>query len=248
MREIIVRDYDRKSRSNMRRVPMKKQMKKWLGKRLISMALILTMLASNTGMTVLAAQLGTETAVTVPEESESPAGDDEAGEPEETQEEIIENTTVTVNEQDSLGRFFAEALSAEITEETENSGNNIYSIALNGNEATVSFQTVQACTLVVAVYEDDSVKMLAAGTASVSEGDTEAVVSINIDSLPEFFVLKGFLVETNSLRPLGSAYESLDYTRTMQEFYHKTTADFDSSRILNLDGDASNNFLVFRRV
>lgn len=159
---------------------------------------------------------------------------------------VSENSLVTVNATNSLGRLFADNLSEQVLLESENTGCNVYGITLNGTEAAVSFQTAEKGTLVVGLYDENSDRLIASGSVDVKPGDTEAAVPIETDSMPEYFVLRGFLVETESARPLGREYESSDYTQKMQKFYAKTTADFASEQVLNLDEDTYNNFLVFR--
>jgi uncharacterized repeat protein (TIGR02543 family) len=63
--------------------------------------------------------------------------------------------------------------------------------------------------------------------------------------MPEYFYLRGFLVDSETLRSLTTAYQSPNYTQEMQEFFQKTTKDFDADRVLNLDKDNTNNFAVF---
>lgn len=158
---------------------------------------------------------------------------------------VFENSLVTVNAANSFGRFFAEALSESVSGKAENAGCDIYEITLNGTEASVSFRTVESGTLVVGVYDEESDRLVAAGSVEVNPGDTGVMVPIETDDMPEYFVLRGFLVETESARPLGRMYETENYTRKMQEFYAKTTADFAGDQVLNLDSDTYNNFLVF---
>ena len=52
-------------------------------------------------------------------------------------------------------------------------------------------------------------------------------------------------MNTVTLRPLCTVYESPNYTQEMQEFFAQTVDDFDSEKVLNLDGDKTNNFAVY---
>lgn len=45
--------------------------------------------------------------------------------------------------------------------------------------------------------------------------------------------------------PLCKQYEFDTYTKSMQEFFAKTTDDFSDERVLNLDNDNTDNFLVY---
>ena len=181
------------------------------------------------------------------EEPEETEGDKEATdeETETTGTGVLESSDIKLHTENSLGRLFEDAISTEVTKELQETGSGVYLVVMNGTQATVSFQTVHSGTLVVGVYEDRGTKLIATGSTEVAAGDTEAVVSIEADSLPEYFYLKAYLVDTKSFRPYCEVYESEDYTEKMQAFYAKTTGDFDGSHILNLDEDESNNFIVF---
>jgi uncharacterized repeat protein (TIGR02543 family) len=161
--------------------------------------------------------------------------------------------TVTVEDDDSLtvkgtgsfGSMIAAAITEETDEQENNDGCNIFSIEVNDAEALVSFETTQDASLVVAIYAEDGVEMLATGTEVVTADDTDVVVTIDTETMPEYFYLRGFLVDSETFRSLCTAYESPNYTQEMQEFFRKTTEDFEAERVLNLDEDNTNNFAVF---
>ena len=146
--------------------------------------------------------------------------------------------------QNSLGRLFKDIMS-ETEVETEQTGCGVYSVVMDGTKATASIQALEDCTLVVGIYEEDGIRLIATGTADVTAGDTDVTVSIEADTLPAYYHVKAFLVDNVSLRPCSKVYETDDYTRKMQEFFAKTTSDFTESQVLNLDADETNNFLVF---
>lgn len=158
---------------------------------------------------------------------------------------VSENNRVTVNATNALGRYFAESVSGTVSEENNNTGCDVYEVTWNGREAAVSFRTTERSILIVGIYEEGSGRLAASGSVDVWPEDTEASVFIDTDNIPGYFVLRAFLVEPESARPLGRVYETEDYTRKMQEFYAKTTADFASEQVLNLDENTYNNFLVF---
>lgn len=146
--------------------------------------------------------------------------------------------------QNSLGRLFKDIMS-ETEVETEQTGCGVYSVVMDGTKATASIQALEDCTLVVGIYEEDGIRLIATGTADVTAGDTDVTVSIEADTLPAYYHVKAFLVDNVSLRPCSKVFETDDYTRKMQEFFAKTTSDFTESQVLNLDADETNNFLVF---
>ena len=64
------------------------------------------------------------------------------------------------------------------------------------------FETTRDASLVIGIYEEDGIKMLASGSVEVSRGQTETVVDIEAASMPQYFYIRGFLVETDTLRPV----------------------------------------------
>lgn len=156
----------------------------------------------------------------------------------------IENELI-IEGSDSFGNLLAEAVETEIAAQEENLGYHVFSIEMNGKKATVSFEAMEDAALVVGVYDESGKKLLASGYSKVTKEDTQAIVDIDTDTMPQYFYLRGFLVNADTLRPLCIVYESPNYTREMQEFFSKTTADFDADRVLNLDNDNTNNFAVY---
>lgn len=158
---------------------------------------------------------------------------------------MLDGKEMTVKGTNSFGTMLADSLAAEMEEQESNAGYNVFSIEMKGKEASVSFEALQDAALVVGIYDEDGIAMLGSGKSEVSAGDTEAVVSIDMDAMPQYFYLRGFLVDEDTLRPLCTAYESPNYTKEMQEFFAKTTDNFDADRVLNLDADKTNNFAVY---
>lgn len=147
--------------------------------------------------------------------------------------------------QNSLGRLFKDIMS-ETEVETEQTGCGVYSVVMDGTKATASIQALEDCTLVVGIYEEDGIRLIATGTANVTAGDTDVTVSIEADTLPAYYHVKAFLVDNVSLRPCSKVFETDDYTRKMQEFFAKTTSDFTESQVLNLDADEPTTSLFLR--
>ncbi len=154
-------------------------------------------------------------------------------------------TDVSIQGTNTFGNLLTSELTAEMDKQEENSGCNIFSIEMNGTDAAISFETTENCTLVVGIYDESGQRMLASGNTAVTKGETEALVTIETNSMPQYYYLRGFLVDSDTLRPVCTVYESPNYTQEMQEFFAKTVDDFDSEKVLNLDEDKSNNFAVF---
>ena len=186
----------------------------------------------------------TETEETVEiKETETEEQTEELQETEETDARVT--SELTVRGTDSFGSMFAQEFSGVAAEQTENNGCNVFSIDMSGNQASVSFETTQDATLVVAVYDENGNQMLASGKKNVTNTETETTVTINSGTIPQYYLVRGYLIETETLRPICTVYESSMYTQEMQEFLAKTTDDFDEEKVLNLDDDDTNNFAVY---
>lgn len=152
---------------------------------------------------------------------------------------------LSVRGTNSFGNLLAGELSQEAEEQQQHLGCNIFSIEVTDRWADVTFETTIDAALVVAIYEEDGIKMLDSAKVDVSAGEMQAAVSFGLEEMPRYFYLRGYLVEHDSLQPLCISYDSPMYTQEMQEFLAKTTEDFDADRVLNLDEDTENNFAVY---
>ncbi|MCC8103890.1 MAG: hypothetical protein LIO86_06260 [Lachnospiraceae bacterium] len=93
-----------------------------------------------------------------------------------------ETEELEVTGTDSVGTMIASAVSAvseDTDEETgEEASGQITGITVTGTTATVEFQAVEDCDLVVAVYTEDGTQMVASGTTAVSSSDSSASVTL----------------------------------------------------------------------
>lgn len=119
----------------------------------------------------------------------------------------------------------------------------IAEITVEGNTADVRLHVADDCVAVVGIYAEDGEKLIASGRQYVQTGSSQVDVTIG-GEMPTYYVVKGYLVEAESQRPLSKVYETRTYTKVMQDFLKKTTADFDADRVVNLDEDEKTNFAV----
>lgn len=158
---------------------------------------------------------------------------------------IISEDNMKIETTNSFGNLFASELSAKQEEQIENNGYNIFSIEMEDNVATVDYQVQGDCTLIVGIYDDSATTMIASGTAEVKADETLATVEIPVLAMPKYFYIKAYLVGTYTLEPLCLEYKNPNYTQHMQEFFSKTTDDFDQEKVINFDEDKTNNFAVY---
>lgn len=121
----------------------------------------------------------------------------------------------------------------------------ITDLIVEGAAATVTLDAKEDCTLVVAIYTENEVQLLASGRARISSGQKEAVVNIESGEMPAYFTAKAYLMDGNRYSPLCEDYTTKNYTQEFQEFLAKTVDDFDREKVLNLDEDDTTNFAVY---
>ena len=152
---------------------------------------------------------------------------------------------IELESQDSVGEMLAEDLESVYAEQEENSGYNIFNIDVKDGTATVEYETLENATLVVSAYDEITNQMVASASKSVNKDET--AVNLELGNLSQYYILKGFLVDSETLQPLTKEFKSELYTQGMQEFLQKTTDDFSEDRVLNFDDDKSNNFAVYNQ-
>ena len=152
------------------------------------------------------------------------------------------NDDLTFNSTDSLGELLADKFQEEDLSNNEELYS-VWNIEVVGNEITLEYQAENSCTLVAGLFDDEGSAMISNCVTEVESGLGTAKFAF--DEMPEYYLIKVFMIETVSLRPLRDASICDDYTQKMQAFNALTTDDFDSEKVINFDEDKSTNFMVF---
>ena len=113
----------------------------------------------------------------------------------------------------------------------------------DGKTATVTGFAKENCALIVAIYDENSNRMLASGIGEFSEDEQTASVEISTTQMPEYFVAYAFLLDENG-SALCDKFTSREHTHDFEEFYEKTVDDFDKDKVINLDENKESNFVV----
>lgn len=156
----------------------------------------------------------------------------------------ISNDEIAVTGKNSLGAMIAEEYE-DHADNTEETAADVYDVEINEKTARIELNTLKDATLIVAVFDEDGNEMYGAGTKEVAPDDRIVEVTLNADPMPQYFFVKAFLLDKVSHLPLCKQYENDDYTQAKQAFFAKTTVDFDEERVLNLDDQKNDNFLVY---
>ena len=164
---------------------------------------------------------------------------------EETGDATVEND-ISVEGANDFGELLSDSINeAEAEEqETETVGYNVTDLVIDGATATVTYETLEDANLVVALYTEDGVQMLASGSTEVTPEATTATVAIE-GELPQYFLAKAFLMDDYDFSPLCSEYTTPLYTQEMQELLASTADDYDPERVLALDDTRETNFAVY---
>ena len=88
----------------------------------------------------------------------------------------------------------------------------VIGIEMNGKTSVVEYRAKDDCSLVVAVYDDDGAKMLGSGNTTVAASKQSAEVEISIDEMPQYYLVKAFLVNPANNYPLCDVCVNEDYT------------------------------------
>ena len=167
----------------------------------------------------------------------------------ETQDEQITDSSQNLNVEgtDSVGDMLASVISEENnnSEERKQSANNITGLEIEDDTAVVEFQTLTDAEVVVAVYDEQRVQMLASGNEMGSQDENMATVTISGD-MPQYFAATAYLLDADSHEPLCEAYNTELYTKDVQDLKNSTADDYDPDKVLQLDeDDKKTNFAVF---
>ena len=165
------------------------------------------------------------------------------------QNEQITDSSQNLNVEgtDSVGNMLASAISEENnnSEERKQLANNITGLEIEDNTAVVEFQTQTDAEVVVAVYDEQRVQMLASGNELVSQEESIATVTISGD-MPQYFAATAYLLDADSHEPLCEAYNTELYTKNVQDLKNSTADDYDPDKVLQLDeNNKKTNFAVF---
>ena len=151
----------------------------------------------------------------------------------------------TIESTNTLGSLLAEDISQEDSgaESNYESGYAIYDLVVEDSTAMVTFDTKEEANLLVCIYDEESMRLLASANTIVTADTTSATLEFT-DALPGNFYAEVFLLDNYDYSPLCASLDCPLYTTEMQELLNSTVADYDPEQVLNLDSSDETNFLV----
>lgn len=148
---------------------------------------------------------------------------------------------VNLKATNSVGELVTKALEKNGLDAESEYG--VTGLDFDGKTATVTGFAKENCALIVAIYDENSTRMLASGIGEFSEDEQTSSVEISTTQMPEYFVAYAFLLDENG-SALCDKFTSREHTHDFEEFYEKTVDDFDKDKVINLDENKESNFVV----
>ncbi|MGN0474754.1 MAG: leucine-rich repeat protein, partial [Acutalibacteraceae bacterium] len=176
------------------------------------------------------------------------AANSPAGQPGETSAQVS-NDKLEISGTNSFGNLVASTIedynNGEYSDEAATREYSVTDIEMNGTTATVEYGALHDCTLVVAIYDEDGIKMLGSGKADVTADKQLAEVEVSISAMPQYYLVKAFLLNPATNAPLSKVYTCELYTEAIQNIKNATMDDFADREVLNLDNSTETNFAVY---
>lgn len=158
----------------------------------------------------------------------------------------INDDDFSISGTNPVGNIVSELTNTDNDNNNDNNPNEIIELYLENKVAYVQFATETQAEIFVAVYEEETKQMVGSGKITVYPNQEEAKVNIDCDVWPEYFILKAFMLDSKTSKPLCEQFTNPYYTKELEEFFSKTIYDFDEEEVINLDNDETNNFVVLK--
>ena len=156
-------------------------------------------------------------------------------------EASIEQDGLRLESTNAVGKVLAKAASEQTAQQSGDYG--IIDVEIAGNIVNVQINNEESCTVVVAVYDDDTGRMIGSGFCD-AEKDADIVdVELNVSEVPEYYLLRVFLIDSQKTA-LCEEYRYIEHTHNFIDAKSKTVDDFPDNVVLNLDESKTNNFAV----
>lgn len=161
----------------------------------------------------------------------------------------VSNDELEISGTNSFGELVASTIEdyndGEYSDDAATREYSVTDIEMNGTTATVEYGAQRDCTLVVAIYDEDGIKMLGSGKTDVTADAQLAEVEVSISEMPQYYLVKAFLLNSATNAPLSKVYTCELYTEAIQNIKNATMDDFADREILNLDDSTETNFAVY---
>ena len=158
-----------------------------------------------------------------------------------------DNGDLQIEGTDSVGNVLASAISSEqsTADARSQSANSISGLKIAGNIASVELHAETEADLVVAIYDEQQIQMLASGKTAVSSDENNVEITIS-GKIPDYFIASAYLLDKKIHQALCNAYTTELYTKEIRNLQDSTVKDFDEEKVVQLDGNnEKTNFAVY---
>ena len=158
-----------------------------------------------------------------------------------------DNGDLQIEGTDSVGNVLASAISSEqsMADARSQSANSITGLKIAGNIASVELHAETEADLVVAVYDEQQIQMLASGKTAVSSDENNVEITIS-GKISDYFIASAYLLDSKTHKALCNAYTTELYTQEIKNLQESTVKDFDEEKVVQLDrNNEKTNFAVY---
>lgn len=146
-----------------------------------------------------------------------------------------------------FGTFLSDEMNETVSGEQEKQSADyaVYKIDFNSDTGSfvADYKAVADCTLFIGFYNDEGTVLYTSIKKEI-EASPNGQAEITVDVLlPENYLVKAFVIGANQ-EPLCKPKVYDKFTKAMQEILAKTTEDFEKDKVINLDENNENNFVV----
>lgn len=158
----------------------------------------------------------------------------------------VDGGKMTVEGTNGFGQLLSQDIAQEqqSTQSRPQSGYTLTGLEITGNTATVTYNTMETATVMVALYTEDGSQLLTSGKATAVPEDTQVTVTIE-GTVPQYFMATAYLLDSYDLSPLCPSYDTPMYTKEMQDLLASTAEDYEADRVLQLEDSTQTNFAVY---
>lgn len=146
-----------------------------------------------------------------------------------------------------FGTFLSDEMNETVSGEQEKQSADyaVYKLVYNSDTGSfvADYKAVADCTLFIGFYNDEGTVLYTSIKKEI-EASPNGQAEITVDVLlPENYLVKAFVIGANQ-EPLCKPKVYDKFTKAMQEILAKTTEDFEKDKVINLDENNENNFVV----
>ncbi len=161
----------------------------------------------------------------------------------------LPNCSAIAMSNNSFGDMIADTINQENSRIMMNSV--VHGVVMNNTEAVVNIDSTRDGKAVVCIYEDraDGIapQLLGTGIQPFSAEQKSVTVPVQMDRLPQYYLVRAFLIGENDI-PLSAEFTDSLHTRDMQRLLQSDITDFtEDYEVLNLDESKETNFAVYKK-